>query len=128
MSHVSNYRQRGYVAGLLLIVCGCGIGLVAYSDHKKRDAPLWRKYQQVQLGMTEPEVTAILGPPTDKLYFGGTMGDEDAVWDEGQRSILVTFGLGSGTVVGKRFFPQTTWEQARHDCSRAWDRFTRWFD
>ena len=66
---------RWLLLGLTVIACA---GLVFWAVYLKpwpwgQSGPFWDKYQQVQFGMTEQQVRAILGPETEQ--WGGALSE-----------------------------------------------------
>jgi hypothetical protein len=64
--------------------------------------PVWDKYQQVRLGMTEEEVEAILGPPDS--VEGGELMPSCSAWFVGEQTVAVDFDT-DGRATEKRFRP-----------------------
>jgi hypothetical protein len=119
-------RRRAFLCLLIGVSTSVTIWFV-YSDLKRR-GPYWEKYQQVQYGMTQKEIEAILGPPARELDWGGIGADHDCTWEEGSQSIDVEFNaVGSDGEYGarrKRFFPRSAWEKLRD----SWSEFVHdWF-
>jgi hypothetical protein len=89
----------------------------------RRD-PFWDKYQQVEPGLTQQEVEAILGVPTEEGNLGGIMSEHFCYWKEGEQSIYVAFFDTTRNhrhvwgVIGKRFYPSTGWEYLRFRVER----------
>jgi hypothetical protein len=82
-----------------------------YSEVERR-GPLWDKYQHVQVGMTEKEVTDILGPADDQLDFSFR---SISYWNDGSHLIEIDFRAdwrtGQNSVVyTKAFLPRTWWD------------------
>ena len=83
----------------------------------QRHGPFWAKYQQLQRGMTEQEVQAILGPPMYQEYPGGSVGPTVYAWHEGKQIIVAEFSVIEPShsapwgLVKKRFLPNTWWER-----------------
>jgi hypothetical protein len=108
---------------LLFVVCP----LAAYFrvSGEAKHGSYWDKYQQVQIGMTQPQVEAILGPPESEDHFGGGFAGHWSYWQENQRvsppfseHVHVYFSL-DGTVVYKEFRAPTWWSKAREWWSPA---------
>ena len=78
-----------------------GITVLFFLQPWRPRGPFYDKYQQVQFGMTEKEVFAILGPPMDEEYPGGSMGCACYYWFDGEQGIVVDFF--EGEVFGKAF-------------------------
>jgi hypothetical protein len=102
-------RHFGYA---FLSVCACAIVLATYSDVRKRRGPFWDKYRQVQLSMWDVEVEAILGPPAETESIGGGTSNWYMLWRDGERTITVWFGAGTGRVMSKEFLPRMWWQHA----------------
>jgi hypothetical protein len=89
--------------------------LLIYSN--SRHGPLWDKYQNVQLGMTEQEVKDVLGSPNYVEYPGGRNGPKICTWVDGEEKLGVSFdtdqATGDDLVVDKWFWPQPLWEKQR---------------
>jgi hypothetical protein len=98
--------QRRLFLGIILILISPFIALAIASFAWTRPDPFWEKYEQVQVGMSHAQVTAILGPPEEEI---GMSFQSAAIWSEVERSIVVSFG-GGDKVYEKRFVPQPPWE------------------
>jgi len=85
---------------LLLIFLLLWAGVEVLVIISARSGPLWDKYQKVQLGMTEEEVEALLGPPTDEDHWTFASSYD---WSEGKQAMGVKIELG-------RRLDGVTWE------------------
>jgi hypothetical protein len=110
---IGRLRGRHFIRSVLF-VCACVMFCATYSDIKKRKGPFWHKYRQIQVGMKDSEVMTILGPPAEIERIGGGTSHGEMVWHEGQQTIVVGVGGGTGIVTDKRFLPRMWWE-------RVWD-------
>ncbi len=122
-------KRKWLVLGLFLLVCtGLSLCMLA-PDPWVRRGPVWDKYQQVRLGMTEEEVNADLGPPDDVEPLGGVRAPWSSVWFfQGGELIAVDFdtdGRGIGRATGKRFHARrNSWwveDPPRSVMRQAWD-------
>lgn len=63
-------------------------------------------FAKIQSGMTESEVTAILGPPTESNSIGfGPVGGTTSTWKDNGRTITIQFV--NGKVIAKAFSGKT---------------------
>jgi len=86
-------------AGVLMFFCatlllGCGSKVTQ------------ENFAKIQSGMTETEVTAILGPPTESNSLGlGPVGGTTSTWKDNGRTITIQFV--NGKVLAKAFSGKT---------------------
>src|SRR6266536_5071904 len=88
--------------GLALIACAGVVFWTVFLEPWRPTGPFWEKYQKVQLGMTDKEVIAILGPPDYDLAVG--LGRSYLDWYEGRQTISVELDV-YGRVTEKSFQP-----------------------
>jgi hypothetical protein len=105
------------VVYFLITVC-FGLGLLVVFFGWRRN-PFLAKYERVQMGMTQQEVEALLGPPADEDDAGGSLGPPPhvCVWVEGREMICVAFdadhpvGNRNKVAFKKKYLPQTSLEK-----------------
>ncbi len=85
--------------GVMMLLCatmllGCGSKVTP------------ENFAKIQSGMTEAEVTAILGPPTESSSIGfGPVGGTTSTWKDNGRTITIQFV--NGKVLAKTFSGKT---------------------
>ena len=107
----------------LLLFVFAGVAFLVVHAESKRRTPFWDKYQKVQLGMTEEEVKAILGPP-DSVEGGGLMSSCWA-WFVGEQTIAVDFNLDD-RATEKRLRPGRTTGWVRDPAPSLVERVLDW--
>lgn len=93
-----NARSRKAVWAVMLLCCtlllGCGSKVTQ------------ENFEKIRSGMTESEVTAILGRPTESNSIGfGPVGGTTSAWKDDGRTITIQFV--NGKVMAKAFSGKT---------------------
>src|SRR4051812_9699974 len=89
----------------LVVVC-----LVLVLGNDGRVGPFWAKYRQVEIGMSNDQVIAILGPPSEEVSPGGTCGDHFYYWEVPDGTVKISCDI-SGIVYDKKAPRETDWER-----------------
>ena len=97
----------------LAVVC-----LVLVVGNDGRVGPFWAKYRQVEIGMSDNQVIAILGPPSDEVRPGGTCGDHFLYWEVPDGRVIVSCDMAD-VVYDKKAPWETRWEQLQRDLRKS---------
>jgi hypothetical protein len=93
--------RRWWPAALVALIVA-GVSTTTLYSYLTSRGPFWEKYQQVQMGMTEQQVTALLGPPTAKEHLGGSTAPYALIWKNDSQIITVQF-YSDGIAYEKHF-------------------------
>jgi hypothetical protein len=76
----------------LLLLCGLLVGSLLFSRVLLTSQPLQERYEQIHIGMTKEEVSAVLdGQPAPETLIAFRKASTGDIWDDGKSAVVVWF-------------------------------------